>query len=488
MISRLSKITLEQSTQLIKQLGTLLYDHDLQIDSRYVNENSIFCAYPGFANDGRKYISDVIMKHVCAIIYEASDNLKIQYDNCYSVNNLVLHVGLLASAKYNNPSTAYNVIGITGTNGKTSISYWVSQAYQQLNKKVGIIGTTGIGVYPEVKYSDSTTPNPIVLQHALYQFKQQHVDIVAMEVSSHSLVQGRVNGINFTTAVFSNLTQDHLDYHVTMENYYLAKKELFYWYGLKNAIINVDDKYGDRLYQELLNDKLPLNIIDYGIEHGSLRASNIYLTINGIEFTVSYRTETIKLYLNVLGYFNIYNVLAVIGVLLVDGYSLTNINEIIKNITTVLGRMDVIRNANKPLVVVDFAHTPDSLEKALLTLKQIENKGRIYCVFGCGGNRDKTKRPQMGGIATKLADLVIITSDNPRYESAIDIINDIISGINKDNYQVIENRELAIKAALTMAKPNDIVLIAGKGHETTQEINGVKSYFSDYDVARKYLG
>lgn len=487
MISKLSKITLEQSTQLVDQLGTLLYENELQIDSRKLNNKSIFCAYPGTVRDGRDFINMAIEQNVQAILYEAHGNINIEYKNSYKVDNLMLHVGVLAASKYHYPSLSCKVFGITGTNGKTSISYWLSQVYNRLQHTVGIIGTTGIGIYPNIIYSDSTTPDPITLQKSFVEFREQKATIIAMEVSSHSLVQGRVNGTAFTTAIFSNLTQDHLDYHLTMENYYLAKKELFYWDNLENAIINTDDDYGKRLYHELKVDREELNIIDYGIDSGKLKALDIQLTIRGIKFKVSYNDECIELELNIVGYFNIYNVLAVIGTLLLDGYTLIEVKSLISDITPVCGRMDAISVEDKPLVIVDFAHTPDSLEKALLTLQQIENRGKIYCVFGCGGNRDKTKRPKMGAIATKLADHVIITSDNPRNEVAGDIISDIVNGVVNNNYQIIENRELAIKEALSSACINDIILIAGKGHETTQEINGVKAYFSDFDIAKKYL-
>ncbi len=484
MFPRNSKINPDIITQLIDELGSLLYRYDLVVDSRLVNENSIFCAYPGTIKDGRDFIENVIDSGLKFILWEAGTNRRIDCPNL-AVKNLNLYIGLLAAVKYSNPSLNYTTIGITGTNGKTSISYWLNQMYALNGKITGIIGTTGAGVYPNIVYNEATTPGPLLLQKILADFVISKVDIVAMEVSSHALHQGRVNGVAFKTAVFTNLTQDHLDYHGNMEEYYLAKRDLFFWQELRKAVINVDDKYGLRLFNEI--DKSEVEVLDYGINHGTLRATDIKVSLSGVVFTLSYQSKSITVEAPVIGLFNVYNLLAVAGVLILDGYSLEHIANQMKQLRPVAGRMEAIVLPHKPLVTVDFSHTPDSLEKALYTLRQIEHSGKIYCIFGCGGNRDSLKRPLMGEIASRLSDYVIVTSDNPRFEQPREIIQQIISGIKKDNYIAIENRYEAIEYAIKHANSDDIILIAGKGHETYQEIQGVKYDFSDVVVAKKLL-
>lgn len=487
MFSKNSKVSSNVITQLIDKLGNLLSSNELVIDSRKASTNSIFCAYPGSSNDGRKFIAEVIAKGVSAILWEAGYSFSFNLPN-YPVTDLMQYVGILAAAKHGNPSTKYMTIGVTGTNGKTSISHWLSQAYIQLGKTAGIIGTTGAGIYPNAVYNDSTTPDPITVQNLMAEFANKKIDVLSMEVSSHALHQGRVNGVNFTTAVFTNLTQDHLDYHGNMENYYLAKRDLFYWHGLNNAVINADDKYGKRLIQELQQNNPDLTVIDYGIESGSLQACDLVINLSGMAFKLSYKNEEVLIKVKVIGKFNVYNLLAVAGVLILNGHSLSEIAIILAKLTPVCGRMDAIIVPDKPLVVVDFSHTPDSLENALLTLQQIEHSGQLYCVFGCGGNRDAKKRPIMGEIASRLADMAIITSDNPRFENPEDIIEQIKSGISKNNSISITGRSDAIAYALSQAKSGDIVLIAGKGHETYQEIQGVKHPFSDFEIAHNLLG
>ena len=270
-----------------------------------------------------------------------------------------------------------------------------------------------------------------------------------------------------------------------MENYYLAKRELFFWKDLKNAIINTDDIYGLRLFNELKDSGI--NILTYGIDSGQINAKNIVINLSGMSFDLNYNNQTIRCLVSIIGKFNIYNLLAVVAALLIDGYTLFDIPQMLSKLVTVSGRMETIVLPNKPLVVVDYSHTPDSLHNALTTLSGLDGRGDLYCVFGCGGNRDKTKRPIMGKIATTLANYTFITTDNPRFEDSKDIIQQIVMGVNGNNYKVIENREDAIKYVLAIAKANDIVLISGKGHETYQEIKGIKTYFSDFELALKLL-
>ena len=484
MFSKNNHISETTLTQLINELGSLLYTSELEFDSRHVNSNSIFCAYKGTSVDGRDFIESAIKKGAKFILWEKGINFNHNIPN-FGVDNLKHYVGLLASVKNN--SHFKKVIGVTGTNGKTSIAHWISEAYTLDGKKVGIIGTAGVGIYPDTTYNNATTPDPLTLQKLITDFSKKNIDVLAMEVSSHSLDQGRVNGIKYTTAIFTNLTLDHLDYHHDMESYYRAKRDLFLWNDLTNAIINTDDEYGKKLFDELKVSSPKLHLVDYGIESGSLKASDIKSSLSGMEFYLNYNNQKVKCNVRVIGRFNIYNLLAVAGALMVDGYTLPEISVLLNKITPVCGRMDTVVVKDKPLVVVDFSHTPDSLKNALITLKKVEGIGRLYCVFGCGGNRDSSKRPLMGEIASEIADNVVVTSDNPRFEDPIEIIKQITSGIKRDNFEVIPDREKAIKHAISIAKAGDIILVAGKGHETYQEINGIKTPFSDFDVAKKYL-
>lgn len=473
--------------QLVDQLGLLLTpDHPLIIDSRKLTAGSIFCAYSGVANDGRNFIPVAIQQNVAAILWESGIDFNYDVKN-FPVVNLMQAVGVLAAKQRDYPSQNFLSIGITGTNGKTSVSHWLNQAYTVCGMSSAIIGTTGAGIYPDVVDYASTTPDPITLQGLLADFSANNIDVLAMEVSSHALHQGRVNGINFTTAIFTNLTQDHLDYHHTMEEYYQAKSQLFYWHDLKNAVINNDDKYGERLIRELLQDKSELTILSYGIDSGDLRATNITQSLTGVSFTLCYKNQTQLIQAPIIGLFNVYNLLAVCGTLLVHGISWDLLARIMSSLKPVVGRMDAQILPNKPLVVVDFAHTPDALEKALTTLRDVRGINKLICVFGCGGNRDKTKRPIMGEIAAALADSIIITSDNPRDENPDDIIRDIVVGVMKDNYQIIADRKQAIQFAITSADSNDVILIAGKGHEDYQEIGGVKYHFSDLELVKQLL-
>lgn len=545
MFSKNSIVNFDKFNNLVDELGDLLYTNAITLDSRKVTAGSIFCAYPGSNSDGRLYIQQAIDNGAQLILWESDENncgakdyavknyavknyllkndvTKNYVVKNYSVKNLMLYVGLLAAAKYGYPTRKFKTIGVTGTNGKTSITHWLNQVYKLTGKTTGIIGTMGAGIYPDITDYQSTTPNPITLQAILADMAKNVVDMAALEVSSHALHQGRVNGISFTTAIFTNLTQDHLDYHKDMENYYLAKRELFFWHGLENAIINVDDEYGKRLAGQLVelqntpvhsdaeqtqnnvqdyNNKyntdkdIPLNVLTYGIDNGELTANDIKITLGGTFFILKFKDEAIECTVPVIGKFNVYNLLAVAGALLVDGYKLPEIAKLLAQLSPVCGRMETLIFADKPLVAVDYSHTPDSLKNALLTLKEIEHTGKLYCVFGCGGNRDKLKRPIMGKIATQIADYTVITSDNPRYEEPGEIIAQVVAGIESDNtscdehnkYEVIALREEAISHVLKLAKAGDIVLIAGKGHETYQEIQGVKYAFSDVAIAENIL-
>lgn len=494
MFSTKNKIDPNVIARINQQLDFFTKNYEVVIDSRKTTPDTIFCAYPGTVVDGRDFISSAILNGCNVILYEErqskiSSKILNQKDLILiPIRNLQLYIGYIAALKHGNPGNKTYNIAVTGTNGKTSISYWLNQIYTHLHKKAGLIGTLGAGIYPNIMYNNMTTPDPVTLQDVFANFVAKKVDIVVMETSSHAIDQGRINGIKFNSAIFTNLTQDHLDYHKSMENYYQAKKDLFYWQNLENAIINVDDAYGLRLNRSLKLDlKDQLNILTYGIKNGDVTASNIVVSISGTKFDLNYKNETVAIVVPIIGKFNVYNLLAISCQLIIDGYTIPQIGEIFTHITPVRGRMDAIINSHKPLIVVDFSHTPDSLENALLTLKDIEHSGKIYCVFGCGGNRDKLKRPIMGEIAAKLANVIIVTSDNPRFEDPNDIIDNILAGIKDKAYQRIEDRKLAIKYAIDNANENDIILIAGKGHEDYQEIKGVKHHFSDLEIALELI-
>lgn len=474
-------------TQLHTQLGLLLSkEHPIVIDSRKVVPNAIFCAYPGTGTDGRKYIPQAEQHSPAMILWEKSaHDWHINVPN-YPVTNLMQYVGLLAALQNNYPSREMLSIAVTGTNGKTSISHWLNQAFSFLGRKSAIIGTTGCGIYPNVTDYASTTPDPVTLQGLVREFADSQVQVLAMEVSSHALTQGRVNGMAFESAIFTNLTQDHLDYHGTMENYFQAKSQLFYWQGLRHAIINADDEYGIRLLNDLMSSDSKVNIISYGLNNGMLRASDIELSLTGMSFNLQFNEQQQLIQVPIIGNFNVYNLLSVFATLLCNGVEWKELSAIARSLTPVIGRMDADIIQGKPLVVVDYSHTPDSLEKALTTLQEIPH-AKLICVFGCGGNRDKMKRPIMGKIASKYSDVVIVTSDNPRDEEPEIIIQEIIAGMPERSYQIIIDRKRAIATAISMATVDDIILVAGKGHEDYQEIKGVKYPFSDLNLVHELL-
>lgn len=472
-------------------------------DSRKVKDGTLFLAYPGAKNDGRHYIPQAIEAGAAAIVWEQDSftwNADWQVCNL-GISNLKQQVGEIAAEYYHYPSEQLTVVGVTGTNGKTSVSQWVAQCLASLGQKTAVLGTIGNGFVSAqseaLADAANTTPDAILLQGMLSHFVLQKADAVVMEVSSHGLEQGRVNGVVFDIAVLTNLTRDHLDYHVTMEAYAAAKQKLFAWEGLGFAILNADDDFGQTLASVLKSQEKPY--ITYGFEaenadlNANISASNLQLHDAGLTMQVTTPQGVAQITAAVLGRFNAYNLLAVLATLLALDISLDDAVIAIAQIKPVLGRMQKFGGGELPLVVIDYAHTPDALEKVLITLKeQITLKGqdnapaRLICVFGCGGNRDAGKRPLMGAIASKLADSVIVTSDNPRNEALAAIANDIISGMS-DGYILEADRAVAIHLAIQSALPGDIVLVAGKGHEDYQEISGVKHAFSDALVAKSAL-
>lgn len=454
-------------------------------DSRRVTPDAVFAAYPGATSDGRKFIDQAIQAGASAVLWEPSGfQRRPEWDvPNMPVANLASRLGELADAVYGHPSQRLWVIGVTGTNGKTSCSYWLAQALTALGFRTAVLGTLGNGFTNDLSASNNTTPDAIVLHESLAGYASAGARAVAMEVSSHGLAQRRVDAIAFDFAVFTNLTRDHLDFHATMEDYAAAKARLFDMPSLSYAIVNSDDAFGVELARRAA--KRRLECVTYGIDSGDVRAKNIVLKSDGVSFEVTSRWGDFTVRAPVVGRFNVYNLLAVTAVLLAANIESAAIALALSKISPVPGRMQHIVADSGPTVVVDYAHTPDALEKALLSLREITS-GRLLCVFGCGGNRDRGKRPLMGSAAARLADFTILTSDNPRDENAAAIIAEIVAAMQGE-YEVIEDRAAAIAHAITAARAEDVVLIAGKGHETYQEMAGRRIPFDDAAIAGECL-
>ena len=498
-----------ESVSLLQRLSNLGVPlADLTADSRAVKMGSIFVAYPGTVLDGRAYIAEAIAKGAAAVIWERGG---FRWDERWQVANLAVdnlrgRVSELAGIVYSNPSDALWMAGVTGTNGKTSVSQWIAAATNALGRRSGVIGTLGNGLVGERVEARNTTPDPIVLQRLLADYLRRGARCVAMEVSSHGLHQGRVAGIKYDAAIFTNLTRDHLDYHGTMEAYAQAKFTLFEARGLKHAIVNVDDEWGAKLAEKLAGGELEL--ITYGTKLGPrlrrgdirLRGGDIKLSEAGVRFHVDSDWGAGEVRAPVLGAFNVSNLLAVLATLLAQGIDFDEAVASLAGLEPVTGRLERVGGGALPLVVIDYAHTPDALEKALAALRPTVAAGhKLVCVFGCGGDRDPGKRPIMGAAAAKLADHVVVTSDNPRGEDPHSIIEQILEGMKEPgpgpkpgkgvnpglapSIEAIEDRQVAIFTAVHHARAGDVVLLAGKGHETYQEIAGTRHPFNDREVA-----
>lgn len=459
----------------------------IALDSRSIKKGDVFFAVAGYQQHGMEYAQAVIEQGAVAIVYDPVQEgqkiaSKLTFKNLIAIENLSKKLGEIAGRFYLQPTEQLNVIGITGTNGKTSCSQFLAQ----MMESTAVIGTLGSGLYSNLQGSSNTTPNAFDLQKLLAEFVKQGISNVAMEVSSHGLEQGRVNAVNFTGAVFNNLSRDHLDYHGNMENYFQAKKQLFKWPSLKFVVLNADDKYSVRIKSELNKD---IQVLSYSLISGcdnDLVARNIRYTAQGISCDVLWNKQCEILNIVLLGEFNLQNILAAIAVLLMQGQSLAASVLVASKVQPIVGRMECFKAKNEVLIVVDYAHTPDALEKVLTTLKQ-HCKQQLRVVFGCGGSRDVGKRGQMGQIAEQLADDIIVTDDNPRFESSQMIINAIVTGLDRQKISCIADRETAITEAITRSKKGDIVLIAGKGHEEYQEINGIKTVFSDRALVQELI-
>ncbi|MDO4998088.1 MAG: UDP-N-acetylmuramoyl-L-alanyl-D-glutamate--2,6-diaminopimelate ligase [Neisseria sp.] len=469
----------------------------LHSDSRKIRAGDVFIACQGEFADGRQFIPAAIANGASFVFWD--DDGQFQWNESWQVPNqgirdLKTRAGVLAAQVYRNAKDAaanlatLPVWGVTGTNGKTSITQWLAQAADLLGEKTAIIGTVGNGFWGELEETTHTTPDPVAVQTLLHRFTQAGATAAAMEVSSHGLAQFRVNGVAFRSAIFTNLTRDHLDYHGTMDEYGAMKARLFFWQGLQHAIVNADDAFGRDLIQQLQTAQDAPQVLSYGFHAGAdIHITNFAASSRGMNLRLHTPWGDGEVSTRLLGRFNAQNFAACVALLCANGYELNAVLNALAQIRPATGRMDCLMNEGKPLVVVDYAHTPDALEKALATLQEIKaNDANVWCVFGCGGNRDKGKRPLMGEAAVNGADKVVVTSDNPRLENPADIIADILPAVPSAEY-VNENRAAAIEYAIAHAGADDIVLIAGKGHETYQDIQGTKHYFSDFDVAQNAL-
>jgi UDP-N-acetylmuramoyl-L-alanyl-D-glutamate--2,6-diaminopimelate ligase len=475
-------------------------DAQLHADTRSLKSGDVFLAYAVDGADNRPYLDAALASGAAVALYQpenfagnpdASKTLAVP-----ALNDLA---GPIAAAWYGEPTGSMLTVGVTGTNGKTSCSTWIATALSALGRPCAIVGTLGIGMPGKLTHSGFTTPDAPQLQRNLAQLKRDGAEGVAMEVSSHALHQGRVNGVDFDIAIFTNLTQDHLDYHGTFDAYEAAKARLFAWPSLKTAIVNRDDAAGQRLIESLRGK---VRTIAYGVDmleaaapsaDAVLLATNVRATATGTAFHLSSDWGEAEVEAGTLGVFNVSNLLSVLAVLLEVGVPFDAAIARIEKLESVNGRMERLggRIANdEPLVVIDYAHTPDALDKTLAALRPIAaaRGGQLVCMFGCGGDRDAAKRPMMGAIAERLADQVVITSDNPRSEEPMSIIDQIAAGMSDaTKARRIEDRASAILQAIRSAAREDVVVLAGKGHEATQEIMGKKRAFSDQDHARLAL-
>ncbi len=461
----------------------------LTADSRRVQAGDIFVAFPGAHADGRQFIAQAVAKGAAAVIAEAGTGVaRSSVKPIIEVQGLAGLSGEIANLVYGRPSERLWLAGVTGTNGKTSVTQWIAQAMNAMQHKCAVIGTLGNGFLDALDESPNTTPDAITLHAALAGFLAQAADACAMEVSSIGLDQGRVNGAAFDVAVFTNLTRDHLDYHGTMAEYAAAKEQLFLMPGLAAAVLNLDDPFGLALAARL-KGRMP--VIGYtltGIGENAaddvLRADDLRMGAAGIEF----RLRGVDFAAPVVGRFNASNLLAVIGALLARNERLEDVALALRSIQPPPGRMQALGGVDQPLIVVDYAHTPDALEKALGVLRETAaaRGGQLICVFGCGGERDPGKRPQMGEIAGRLADQVVLTSDNPRQEDSQAIIAGIHAGMTA-RPRIQADRARAVAEVVATAAACDVILLAGKGHEPYQEVAGVRHPYSDMDAAKSAL-
>jgi len=454
---------------------------EIVYDSRKVTPGCMFVAITGFATDGNKYIPMALQKGAAVVVTAKAQTDTVPH---IQVENDRLALAQIGANFYDHPGKAMKLIGITGTNGKTSSTLLLKHVLEQvLGAKVGLMGTMENMIGSESIPTERTTPESFELQALLAQMRDGGCTHAIMEVSSHAIALDRVAGLHYTVAAFTNLTEDHLDFHKTMEDYCRTKAELFS--RCDKAVANCDDAWFAQMTENAACPVLATSVKNTA----DLRAENLELLSDGISFTAVYGNEQVPVRLPIPGKFTVYNALMVLGCALQLGISLTDAAEALKTAKGVKGRVEVVPTPGKDYtVLIDYAHTPDGLENVLSSVKDY-CKGRLIAVFGCGGDRDPIKRPIMGKIGVDIADIAIITSDNPRTEDPMKIIEDVLKGVDssKKSYEVIENRPKAIQYAMDIAQKNDIIVLAGKGHETYQEICGVKHHLDEREVVAAYL-
>lgn len=467
----------------------------LHCDSRKVRTGDGFIAWPGAATDGRRHVHAALAQGAAACIVESEGVQAFGLDGeaVATYPGLKAATGPIASAFYGDPSSNLDVLAITGTNGKTSTAWWMSQALSSLGQPgaipCGLVGTLGIGVPPVLEFNGLTTPDPVLLHRHLRSFADAGVRACAIEASSVGIAERRLEGTRIRLALFTNFSQDHLDYHGTMEAYWAAKAELFRWPGLQAAVVNVDDARGAALAMSLEAGGMALWTFACAAP-ARLRGTDIGHDAAGLHFTVTEGSDHHVVRTRLVGQYNVYNLLGVLAAMRALDIPLAQAVKAIAHLLPVPGRMERISVDGAPLVAVDYAHTPDALDQALQALRPLADQrgGRLWCVFGCGGDRDATKRPLMAAVAQRRSDKVVLTSDNPRSERPEVILSQMLLGLSDQTGVTVEvDRARAIAQAVAEAGPDDVVLVAGKGHEAYQEAAGVRAPFSDQEHARAAL-
>lgn len=463
----------------------------LHTDSRKVTAGDAFIAWPGAAVDGRRFAQAALQQGAtaCLVEREGAESYSLSGEGFASYAGLKADSGVIADEFYGYPSQSLSVVAVTGTNGKTSTAWWLAQALANLTdgaaQPCGVIGTLGVGVPPDVVSTGLTTPDPVLLQQTLRRFVDAGVKVCAIEASSIGVMEHRLAGVAVRVAVFTNFTQDHLDYHGSMAAYWGAKRRLFNWPGLRSAVVNVDDAQGATLAADLTKNTTTSALDIWTVscrEPARLQACNVQYEEHGLRFDVVEGDQVVALHSHMIGSYNVSNLLGVVASMRSLGVPLVPAVQACQTLRSVPGRMECVGGDQQPLVAVDYAHTPDALEQALLALRPLatQRQGALWCVFGCGGDRDASKRPLMGAIAAKNADKVVVTSDNPRREKPESIIAQILLGLpQSDAVEVQSDRALAIAQTVHHAGAQDVILLAGKGHEATQEFADSKVEFSD---------
>ena len=472
----------------------------ISLDSRQVTAGNLFFSLAKELPQREQNLKQALTAEAKVVLYDDNSGLsklETQYleeikVKAYPIKHLTNKVGEIAARFYGHPSLALTVIAVTGTNGKTSVSQFIAQAFETMNFSCGVIGTLGVGRINALKDTGMTTPDPVSVQRILAEFCQQNIQYAVIEASSHALAQGRLNNVTIDVAVLTNLTRDHLDYHKSMDEYALAKSRLFDFSSLKTAVINSSDEFGQRLIS-ILKDRKKLQVLSFSSDPEEVNtdfiAKNNHQQTNGIRFKLVSEFGSKTIHSHLIGRFNIDNLLATTASLIAVGVEFDKVVTAVSQCHSISGRMEMFGGGAQAHIVIDFAHTPDALIQALKSLRTyVQQNGHLWCVFGCGGDRDSGKRTLMGQAADQYADQLVITDDNPRNEKSEKIIQAIMTGIEHQEKVVIEkDRKLAITYAIKHANANDIVLIAGKGHEQYQDVLGVKYPFSDKQVMTDVL-